>query len=231
MLRAGRHITFRALLCEVAVPPGHTVLYFRRSVAYLGGALLFSLLQSPRTHPHKEQPMEYVVVGRLPEPARHSVQALTERVVAITRTLPSNGLPPHLTFQRVATGIPPAAFMPRLERAVAATHRCSVTFEGLDHFGPHYIVLRVRPTQQLGAMWGRIGEALSCLPNFQAEPFASENTLHVTLAAKTTRVFARAWPRVRRMRVAPIAFTLTRLDMYRREDAEWTLFKEFLLPL
>lgn len=176
---------------------------------------------------------KYLVLFLIPEPFRTQLCQLMDEVARVSGLPPPHlSLPPHMTFHRPLAGIDECVMKNIVQSAALQMHQTRVTLHALFPFGEHYIVLPVQATKSVAALWVEIGNLLSRLPEYEHDQYDGDNTLHVTIAAKTTPLFDRVWATLRTRRIDPMTMRLTEISLYKKsaEGGVWTPVETFLLP-
>ncbi len=178
---------------------------------------------------------EYLVLFPIPEPYKSEIEELMRKVEEYTLLpAPSKKLCPHVTFYRNFEYVKVTHVIHRVQKAVLQSRKTRVTVDHISSFNRQYIVLPVHTTLSNAFLWTGINELLGMNP---ASPKYMEtyydNTLHITIAEKTSKVFDRAWPLIKQLEVKRMDIPLEKIALYKRSDegGEWKMIAEFPLPI
>lgn len=174
---------------------------------------------------------KFVVIFPIPEPYHAQLILLMDRVAAITGLPPPHhNLPPHVTFHRPLEGLDKDDVYSRVRSAILKIRQTRITVHSLYPFGKHYIVLPVHATLTTSILWVSIAELLGILPEYRHEKYDGDNTLHISVATKTTDVFDHAWPRIARIPMESMTIPLTALSIYRKGlGGGWAPWQSFAI--
>jgi hypothetical protein len=176
---------------------------------------------------------KYLVLFPIPEPFNGQICLLMEKVASITGTQPPFWqLTPHMTFHRPLAGIDEDVLKNLVASAVLQMRRTRITLSGLFPFGKQYIVLPAQATRSVASLWVEINNLLSRLPEYEHGPYDDDNTLHVTVASKTSAVFDRAWPAIQGIRVESMTIPLQTICVCKKpiEGGKWENVASFSIP-
>ncbi|MBU6388626.1 hypothetical protein KGQ72_02010 [Patescibacteria group bacterium] len=138
-----------------------------------------------------------------------------------------------MTFHRPLTGIDEGVLTNLIRGATLQMKQTRITVSGLHPFGKQYIILPVHATRDTAALWVGINDILSRLPEYEHGKYDGDNTLHITVAEKTSAVFDRSWPAIQeKVKVEPMTIPLTRVALCRKLEKEgrWELVEQFPIP-
>ncbi len=176
---------------------------------------------------------KYLIPFPVPDPFKGRICELQDAVATITNISPPYWrLAPHVTFHRPLTGISENVLKNIVGSAVLQMRQTRITLHALYPFGKHYIVLPVQATRAVASLWVEINNLLRRLPEYEHGEYDDDNTLHVTIAEKTTPVFDRAWPAVRKIPFEPITVPLRSVALWRKsaEGGAWETVEAFNIP-
>jgi 2'-5' RNA ligase len=166
---------------------------------------------------------KYIIAYTIPHKHQGAIHELMD-TIAIHTKLPSPylSMPAHITFHRPIVGISEEKICKLVQSMVLQMKKTTVTLSGIYSFGKHYMVLTVHATYQLATFWVGMKTLLSILPEYEHGEFDMENTLHITLAKKTSQVFDTAWPEVQKIVFDPIDVDIEHIDIYQKiNDERW----------
>ncbi len=178
---------------------------------------------------------KYIVLFPVPVPYRRRIEELMNIAAVYTGIPPpSTKLRPHITFHRPIEGIDEEKLKHLVQSMVLQISKSRVTASGIYHFGKEYIVLPVHATIEVAYLWVGLMKLLSSLPEYRHGPFDYDNTLHVTIAEKTTAVFDTVYPRLHGAPFDAMTIPVTTLEIHRKvigtEDAAYEKFMEYKIP-
>lgn len=175
----------------------------------------------------------YFVAFDVPPPFDKKICRLMDWVATATSLEPSYlNLPPHVTFHPPVTGIRESVLHALITSVAFRMRPTHMRVNALDHFGKHYIVLPVQSTQSVARLWVGINQLLRCLPEYEHGAYDDENTLHISVATKTSEVFDRAWPKIQQMRFEPMTIPVSELALYRKPlGGVWQKIATFSFPV
>src|SRR3989344_2134567 len=176
---------------------------------------------------------EYLILFPIPNPYRRELCRLMDQISYQTEIPPPyQKLMPHITFHRPLTGVGGPALKNIIASTALRMKQTRITLSSLFPFGKHYIVLPVQATRSVAALWVGINDLVSRLPEYEHGTYDDDNTLHVTVAAKTSDVFDEAWPEIEKMRVKPMMIPLQTIALYLKSEAEgkWKEVEKFHIP-
>lgn len=176
--------------------------------------------------------MNHFVVFPILNPYRGQLRRLMNDVAEITRIDPPHiGLPPHISVCRLS-GVDERILKKVLSEEVVQARQARMTLlDGLFAFGKHYIVRPVLPTQDAASLWTRLYGRLSVYDKHK-NIHKGDGTLHVTIASRTSGVFDRVWPALKKMELEPMCIPLTRVVLYREKIGahHWEMAGIFPIP-
>lgn len=154
---------------------------------------------------------------------------------------PHVNLPPHVTFHKPIQGMTGDEVANLVASMTLQVKRTRIKHgEHLFAFGKHYIVIPIHATNALANLWAGITRLLSSVPTYEHDPYAHDNTLHITIAAKTTDVFDKIWLDVRDTHIpSPDALAeqgqeilLESVELWKKpvKGGKWEFLREFPIP-
>ncbi len=176
---------------------------------------------------------KYLISFPIPDPFCGQLCLEMEKVASITGIPPPFWqLEPHMTFHRPLLGIDEGLVKNLVTSATLQMRQTRITLSGLFPFGEHFIVRPVQATRSVAALWVEINNLLSRLPEYEHGEYDGDNTLHVTIAQKTSAVFDRSWPEIRKIEVKPMTIPLRSIALYRKPAAggRWESIASFPIP-
>lgn len=179
-----------------------------------------------------EEQMEYSILFRIPYPYSTKIRRLMAKIATVTGIPPPHRLPPHITFHKPITRINESVLKNLVKSVVLRTNQTRVVIHGLSTFGTQYIVLPVFATRSAVALWVGIDAILSRLPEYEHGKFDHDNTLHITVAERTSHVFNRAWPEIKKIECETMTIPLQHICLYRKPLAggSWDHVASYHLP-
>jgi len=174
----------------------------------------------------------HLLVLPIPDPQDGKIRDLMDKIAAHTGlSAPHVKLPPHVTVYRPLTGMDETLLVQAIEGVVQKNKPTSMILGDLFPFGKHHVVLPVYVTRALAALWLDLNKALAGLPGYEADQYDNDNILHVTVAAKTSDVFEKAWPAVRNISVPSLSMPVRGIELYRKPAGEgkWEKIRTFSL--
>jgi hypothetical protein len=180
-----------------------------------------------------EHEYKYLVLFPVPKPHKVMIERLAEKVSAHTG-LPSpyrGELGPHMTFHRPIEGIEEDVVLTLAKSVSLQCKPTRVTVDRLAHFGKHYIVLPVQTTLANAYFWVRLTAIFAEQPEYEHGPFDFDNTLHISIASKTSEIFDKAWPMVRAISVSEMNIPMDKVALCRKplSGGDWEKIAEFNL--
>lgn len=149
---------------------------------------------------------KYLIALIVPEPFTTQLRQLMDKIESVTHIeSPYKRLPPHITLHRPITGVDEQELKDMIRRVVSRMLPTHVELSGPSPFGKRFVVLPVQPTLSLAWLWVELHAQMSRLPNHKPLGIDHKNTLHVTVAEKTSQVFNRIWPEIKKLQVKPIS--------------------------
>lgn len=177
---------------------------------------------------------KHLIMFPIPHPYRKELCRLMDRVASETGIpAPHMKLPPHVTFHRPLEGISETTLQKLITSTTLRMRQTRITVNSLFPFGKHYIVLPVQATRSVAALWVGINNLLSRLPEYEHGEYDDDNTLHITVAAKTSAVFDTAWPTIQKIHVKPMVIPLRTIVLCRKTEGgeKWETMQKFHIPL
>ncbi|MHB8913542.1 MAG: hypothetical protein ACYC4I_00835 [Minisyncoccota bacterium] len=143
-------------------------------------------------------------------------------------------LPPHVSVRGPLSGINEQALVRVISAEVAQARQTRMTIAGsLFPFGEHYVVYPVQTTLSTASLWSGILSRVSRLSGYKASEHEGDNTLHVTIAARTSQVFDAAWPILEKVYIRPMTIPLKYVVLYRKLEVgsqNWKRITTFSIP-
>ncbi len=174
---------------------------------------------------------KYLVLFAVPNPHLGELEELARKMAEKTG-LPPPSLGPHVTFHRPIKNIAEEKILDLTESMVLQVKRTRVTVSHLFPFGKQFIVLPVHATRVVADLWTGITNLLLRLPEYEHGPYDDDNTLHITVAEKTHRVFDRIWPEVQNMFRQEMNIPMETIEVHRKpqEGGKWERIALFQIP-
>jgi hypothetical protein len=177
---------------------------------------------------------KYIVLFTVDAGYRSTICRLMDAVAKYTGIAPPYvKLPAHITFHRPIVGIDEETLECLVQSMALQIHQTRIRLGQLDHFGKQFIVLPVIGTRRLNAFWVGINDLLSRLPSYEHGPFDEDNTLHVTIAEKTSHVFDKVWPLITDLRIEPTDIPVRHVEVWRKPlydiEGRWEILRSFPL--
>ena len=178
---------------------------------------------------------KYLILFPVPEPYCNELRCLMDEIAAYTKIIPPYGqIKPHITFHRPIVGIEQKVIENLIQSSVCRIRQTRMLVGDLFPFGKHYIVLPVYATLNLALLWGMLNELLLQLPEYIHGEFDRDNTLHITVARKTSEVFDNAWKMIKAIPVPNLIIPINRVSLYKkhinRDDGRWEEVVTFNIP-
>lgn len=173
---------------------------------------------------------KYLVLFPLPKPYVDTVRVFMDRIAVHTKLPPPYlSLPPHVTFHRPIVGIREEEIRHAVATATHRTHRTHMTVGSLFPFGKHYLVMPVHATRALSSFWVGLNNIFMYTPEYECGAYDDENTLHITVAKKTSDVFDDAWPNIARIPVPIMTVPVAQVALYQKSihDGTWRVLETF----
>lgn len=180
----------------------------------------------------KKDGMKYLACFSIPHPHAGDIRRLMHRVAGMTHTKPlCEKLDPHITIYRPLIGVDECAVMNIIEQEVQRARSTMITTDRLSHFETEHIVLPVRAALGVTMLWVDISRRLSKLAGGDPDQYTFDNTLHVSVASKTTPRFKQAWPQVKKIEVEPMHIKLEEIVLYWKvHGMRWEPLRAFPFP-
>lgn len=172
----------------------------------------------------KTQPSKLLVMFPLPPSFRRQACAFMDQVAKYTKLPPPyRALSPHITFHRPITEVPFETLRGIVESACRRVQPTRMRLDGISHFGDHYVVMPVHVTSELAELWVEMRELLERVAEYRHCELDHDNTLHLTVAGKTSEVFKRAWPRIKRLEVPEFSIPVQYVEIHQKplEGGSW----------
>jgi 2'-5' RNA ligase len=147
----------------------------------------------------------------------HLVQVMDRMAELTGLPAPHTQLPPHVTFHKPIAGINEETVLNLVQSVALQTKQTRLTYEAHPFFfGKQYVVVRINPTIELASFWSEVSNLITKVPEYEHGPFDRDNTLHITLARKTSSVFDKVWGELSAMVLTPEEVTFDSVDLYRK---------------
>jgi len=176
---------------------------------------------------------KYLILFPIPEPFNTELCVLMDEISTYT-ALPSpyKKLPPHVTFHRPLEGIDENLIKNLAQSMVLQIRQTRMTVSHLFPFGKQFIVLPVHATRRLATLWVGINTLLSSLPEYEHGEFDHDNTLHITIAEKTTVIFDSIWKKIEQITINSMTIPVEKIEIYRKPvlDGVWERILELTIP-
>lgn len=173
----------------------------------------------------------HLIVFPVPPPYSHRLTQLMDDVANVTGIpAPHWRLPPHISVCKPLVGLDERALKNILYNEAQLVTQAQVSVTGLFPFGTHYIVCNVHATQTVAQLWAGITSRVSLLSGYKRDKYDGSNTLHITIAERTSHVFRKVWPTLREMRVKPMTMPLEQVVLYKKRNNRWEVLETFNLP-
>lgn len=178
---------------------------------------------------------KFLVLFPIPEPHCSVLCRFMDEVAEHTKLPPPYiKIPPHITFHRPIAGIEQGALEDIVTSSSLQIKQTRITVSSLFPFGKQYMVLPVHATLGLVSLWVGLNNFLSRLPEYVHSEFDVDNTLHITIAGKTSAVFDDVWPAVNKLSVPNLTIPVKKIELHRklidRDDKLWERVASFSIP-
>lgn len=182
-----------------------------------------------------EHRMEHLIVFPIGNSHRGRLRKLMDDAAKVTGIAPPYlRLPPHVSVCSPLSGINERALVQAISEEVAQARQTRMTIAGsLFPFGKHYIVCPVHTTLAAASLWSGILARVSRLSGYEADEHEGDNTLHATIAARTSEVFDAVWPTLEKVYIRPMTIPLKYVVLYRKLEAvsqNWKRITTFSIP-
>lgn len=180
---------------------------------------------------------KYIVLFPIPEPQRNVIHDLMFKISkCIGLEPPCKTIMPHITLHRPIRGGEETGekIIKIMRSSISGLKQTHTTISDISTFGKEYIVLRANVPLGLASLWVELNEALHKLPGYKQEEFDMENTLHITLASKTSKVFQKFYSSKNELYLPKkLIIPIENIALYRRptaeENSKWERVKVFSL--
>lgn len=176
---------------------------------------------------------KYLILFPVPEPESSRLISLMDKVASHTRLpAPHTKLPPHVTFHPPVVGIDERVILDLTRSVALQSRQTRMTVSHIDRFGKHFMVLPVHATLSLASFWVGLTQILAQRPEYQHGEFDHDNTLHITIAEKTSDMFDIAWPLVKNLFDEEMNIPVCSVALYRKpiEGGGWEKLEELAIP-
>jgi len=176
---------------------------------------------------------KHLVLFPVPNPFCGQICKIEDRIAHETGINPPYvKLPPHMTFHRPIAGLNERTLVNLIASATLQVRQTRITVSSLFPFGKHYIVMPEQSTRTVAALWNALNDLVSRLPEYEHGEYDGDNALHITVAEKTTPVFDRVWPTVRKIEIEPMTIPLREIALCRKpiEGGRWVKVASFPIP-
>lgn len=166
---------------------------------------------------------KYLILFPIPDPYKTRICQTMDEIALHTKIVPPyEKLLPHITFHRPITGIDERVIQNLVLSMSLQAKKTRITVSSMYAFGRHYMVLPVHATHAIANLWVGIHKLLSSLPAYEHSEFDHDNTLHITLAEKTSNIFDEVWPKVRAIPFTEMTIPVEHIELYRKfEGGIW----------
>lgn len=163
---------------------------------------------------------KYVVIFPAPESAMLELHLLMDKIAEHTHISPPyKKMISHVTLHRPITGISEFKLKNLVESMALQMRQTRMTTCGFFPFGKQYIVLPIQTTRGLAALWVGLNDLLARLPEYEHGEYDWDNTLHITVAEKTSAIFDEAWPKIKLIDIPTFTMLVDRVDLWRKPFA------------
>ncbi len=174
---------------------------------------------------------KYLILFPIPKPYLKQIMDLMDIVALYTGTEPPyKNLIPHITFHRPIEGIEPEEIEDIVQSIVLQGKQTRIRINSIDSFGKEFIVIPAHGTVTVSELWIGILQTLRQHPQYFHGAFDNDNTLHITLAEKTSAVFDAIWSKICFLLTRGINIPLKKIAIYRKpieQQGRWEVFKEY----
>ncbi|HTH92877.1 MAG TPA: hypothetical protein VL576_00120 [Candidatus Paceibacterota bacterium] len=179
---------------------------------------------------------KYIVIFPIPDPYLERIIEIMDIIALYTGIEPPyKRLVPHITFHRPIENIEEEVIKDFVKSMVLQMRRTRITISDLFPFGKQYIVFPVHATRAVAEFWVGINYLLSRLKEYVHGEFDHDNTLHISVAEKTSDVFDEVWPTIKKMvSFDPMNIPVGKIAIYRKpidpsENGNWELVVHYLI--
>ena len=176
---------------------------------------------------------KYLIVFPIPEPFNAEICLLMDKVSKYTKIPPPyKKLGPHITFHRPIEEVDEETIKNLTKSMVLQIKQTRVSVSSFFPFGKQYVVLLAHATIRLATLWAGITKLVSCLPQYVHGEFDYDNTLHITIAEKTSGVFDSVWPKIKTLSIEPMTIPVERIVLYKKptDGGVWEKVEEYTIP-
>ncbi|MEK7646995.1 MAG: hypothetical protein AAB378_01300 [Patescibacteria group bacterium] len=158
---------------------------------------------------------KYIVIFPVPEPVLSELNGFMDKIAEHTHILPPyKKMIPHVTFHRPIVGISEFKLKNLVESMALQMRQTRMTTCGFFPFGKQYIVLPIQATRGLATLWVGVNDLLARLPEYEHGEYDWDNTLHITVAEKTSVVFDEVWPKIKLIDIPTFTISVDRVDVW-----------------
>ncbi len=176
---------------------------------------------------------KYLILFPIPEPFNTKLRLLMDSISERTAVPPPyKKLPPHITFHRPIEGVEESTIKNLVESMTLQIHQTRITVNELFPFGKEFVVLPVHATRRLATLWVGINNLLSMLPEYEHGEFDHDNTLHITVAEKTSAIFDTVWKDIKQIAMEPMTIPVEAIEIHRKliPIGSWEKIAEYTIP-
>ncbi len=174
---------------------------------------------------------KYIIIFPIDEePYFSQICMLMDHVTKDTGIPPLyNKMVPHITFHRPIVGIDEEKIKNITKGSTLQTKQTRVTVSNIHNFGKNYIVLPVHATKTVANLWISINSILSQLPEYEHDIYDGDNTLHITLAEKTSKVFDSCWKNIKEISFEEMDIPVKKISILKKaiNGGDWETVEEY----
>jgi len=178
---------------------------------------------------------KYIIIFPVDEePFYGEMREIMDRVATISKLPPPYlKIIPHITFHRPIVGVDEEVIKNIVMGVTLHIRQTRITVNHLYHFGKQYIVLPVQTTRIIANFWVSVNHLLSELSEYEHGEYDQDNTLHITVAEKTSAIFDEIWPLVKNYVDEEITIPVTKIEIHRKlleGGSSWEKIAEYQIP-
>lgn len=175
---------------------------------------------------------KYIILAPIPKPDRSKIVELIDKIAEFTKIQQHMQLKPHITLHR-PLALSEDKIIEAVEGFLSTTNKITVVLGGLSSFGSNYIILPVHTTLELASLWVNLYQRLYSYPEYVTEVFDKENSLHVTLASKVSRVSIETLVKISEIKISSFVIQIEAIEILRkditRENSRWEKIRKYSL--
>lgn len=167
------------------------------------------------------------------EPYLKTLRDLIDKVAKETGLPPIyEKMVPHITFHRPIENIDEEKIKNITKGAVLHIKQTRITVSSIYNFGKNYIVLPVHSTKTVASLWININSILSQLPEYEHDKYDGDNTLHISIAEKTSEVFDKCWKNIKNIEFEEMNIPVKKISIFRKNlsGGAWEILDEYEIP-